>query len=64
MPEWLGDGFLAGSEYYLATALLSFDAYRSFESFNNGSGFIMPTYMIGYQNPNVRIYDFFFKNGW
>ena len=48
-----GDGFFAGSQYYMSTALLSFYAYGSLESFNNGSGFIMPTYMIGYQNPNV-----------
>ena len=48
-----GDGFFAGSQYYMSTALLSFYSYCSLESFNNGSGFIMPTYMMGYQNPNV-----------
>ena len=48
-----GDGFLAGSQYYMSTSLLSFGAYSSLEYFNNGFGLIRTTYMIGYQNPNV-----------
>ena len=48
-----GDGFLAGSQYYMSTSLLSLGAYSSLEYFNNGFGLIRPTYMIGYQNPNV-----------
>lgn len=37
-----GDGFLAGGEYYLRAALLSFGGCNALGTFNNGSGLIMP----------------------
>ena len=55
-----GDGFLAGGEYYLVAALLSFGGCNVLGTFNNGSGLIMPNYMIGYQNPNVYGFTIFF----
>ncbi len=54
-----GDGFLAGGEYYLGAALLSFGGCNALGTFNNGSGLIMPNYMIGYQNPNVYGFTIF-----
>ena len=54
-----GDGFLAGGEYYLVAALLSFGGCNVLGTFNNGSGLIMPNYMIGYQNPNVYGFTIF-----
>ena len=54
-----GDAFLAGGEYYLGAALLSFGGCNALGTFNNGSGLIMPNYMIGYQNPNVYGFTIF-----
>ena len=48
-----GDGFLSGAEYYSSTALISISTYPLLGLYNNGAGLIKPTYMIGYQNPNV-----------
>ncbi len=51
--EGFGDGFLSGAEYYLSTALISVGVYPFLGLCNNGAGIIKPTYMAGYQNPNV-----------
>ena len=54
-----GDGFLGGAQYYAGSALLSFSGCYYLGTINNGYGVIMPTYMIGYQNPNVLGFTLF-----
>ncbi len=51
--DGVGDGFIAGAKYFASSAIISMIGCDASGYFNNGYGYQISHYSLGYQNPNV-----------
>lgn len=51
--DGVGDGFIAGAKYFASSTIISMIGRDASGYFNNGYGYQISHYSLGYQNPNI-----------